>query len=132
MLPSGDVEIVGELHVGIVDDGEQAAVGLGGQTAHSSVHLHLIETHAGDADVDPPFAIERHAERRAADVSEHFVAGVVGREPLQDVAVTVARVENVVAVKNDVLGAFEYAEADDADVAQVVLRRERRTGAGFR
>jgi hypothetical protein len=47
------VEVVGELHIGIVDDREQASVRLGRQPADDAVHLDLVETHPGDADIQP-------------------------------------------------------------------------------
>ena len=50
---------------------------------------------------------------------------VVGREEAHDVAVARAGIEIVVAVEDDVLGRLDAAEADQLDVAQLVVLLER-------
>ena len=82
-----------------------------------------VEAHAADADIEIALAVEGHAERSAADMGEDLHALVVGREEADDVAVAGAAVEVVVAVEDDVLRPFDPAEADQLDVAQLVVQR---------
>ena len=82
-----DVAVVGELHHAVVGDRGPAAVGFGRQQADFPSRCDLVEPHAADADGHVALLVEDHAHRRAADMGKHLVAGVVGREPAQDVAV---------------------------------------------
>ena len=99
----------------IVDDREQAAVGLVGELVDRLVGATRIEAHAADADEEIAVAVERHAERMAADMGEDLVALVVGPEEAHDVAVAGAAIEIVVAIEDDVLRALDLAEPDDLD-----------------
>ena len=68
-------------------------------------------------------AVEGQAERKAADMGEHFRAPVVGREEADDLAMARAAIEVVVAVEDDVLRPFQLAEADMLGLRQAVVER---------
>ena len=76
----------------------------------------LVEAHADDADDQIAVAVERQAERAAADMGEDLPLLVVGPEEADDVAVAVAAIEIVVAVEDDVLRALDLAEPDELDI----------------
>ena len=102
-----------------------AAVGLVGRLLDLAVGRDAIEPHAADADIEIVFAVESHAERLAADVSEDLHALVVGGEEAHDVAVARAGIEIVVAVEDHVLGRLDPAEPNHLYVAQLVVGLER-------
>ena len=57
-------------------------------------------------------AVEGKPQREAADMGEDLRDLVVGREEADDLAVARAAIEMIVAVEDDVLGPFQFAEAD--------------------
>ena len=122
----GDVEIVGEPQPAVVVDRIEAAVGLVGDLLDLALGRDAIEPHAADADIEIVLAVERHAERLAADMGEHLHLLVVGRQEAHDVAVARAGIEIVVAVEDDVFRRLDAAEPDQRHVAQLVVLRERR------
>src|SRR5712675_331865 len=123
----GNVEIVGEPQPAVVVDGIKAAVGLIRHLLDLSIRRDAVEAHTADADVEIVGAIERHAERLAADMGEYLHLLVVGRQEADDVAVARTGIEIVVAIENDVFRRFDAAEADQRHVAQFVVLRERPT-----
>ena len=62
----------------------------------------------------------------AADVGEHFAALVVRAEETDNVAVTGAAIEIVVAVEDDVLRPLDLAKANNLHRTQLVVERVRR------
>ena len=121
----GDVEIVGEPKAAVVVDRVEAAVGLVCDLLDLALGRDAIESHPADADIEIVVAVERHAERLAADMREDLHLLVVGRHETHDVAVARARVEIVVAVEDDVFRRLDAADADQRHVAQLVVLRER-------
>ncbi len=121
----GDVEIVGEPQPAVVVDRIKAAVGLVGDLLDLALGRDAIEPHAADADIEIVLAVERHAERLAADMGEHLHLLIVGRQEAHDVAVARAGIEIVVAVEDDVFRRLDAAEPDQRHVAQLVVLRER-------
>ena len=75
--------------------------------------------------------VEGHAQRRAADVREDFPAFVVGREESDDVPVSRAAVQVVVAVQDDVFRALDLTLADDVDILQLVVERPNGAAVGL-
>ena len=61
-------------------------------------------------------------------MGEDFMPGVIRTEEPHDVAMAVAAIEIVVAIEDHVLGAFDDAKPNRADIAQLVVQRVRRTG----
>ena len=108
----GDVEIVGQPQPAVVVDRVEAAVGLVGRLLDLAVGRDAVEAHAADADIEVVVAVERHAERLAADMGVDLHPLVVGREEADDVAVARAGVEIVVAVEDHVFRRLDAAEAD--------------------
>ena len=128
----GDVEVVGQAQAAVVVDRRIAAVGLVGHLLDLALGRHPVQPHAADAHVEVVVLVERHAQRRAADVRIDLHALVVGRKEPHDVAVARAGVQVVVAVEDHVFRAFDAAQADDLDALQLVVQRPRRAAVGRR
>ncbi len=106
-----DVEIVGKAHARIVDDREPASVGLVRQLDDLAVGPDHVEAHARDADDEIVVAVEREAERPAADMGEDLPRLVIGAEEPHDVAIAIAAIEMAVAVDDDVFRTFDLPPA---------------------
>ena len=119
-----DIEVVGEAQAAVVVDRPQAAVGFVCRLLDGAVGRDAIEAHAADADIEIVFAVERHAERLAADMGEDFHCLVVGREKSDDISVARAGVKIVVPIENDVLRRFDSAQSDQRHVTQLVVLLE--------
>ena len=128
----GDVEVVGQPQPAVVVDRVEAAVGFVRYLLDLARRGDAVEPHAADADIEIVVAVERHAERLAADMGEDLHLLVVGRHETDDVAVARAGIEIVVAVENDVFRRLDAADADQRDVAQLVVLGERAAAGGSR
>ena len=121
----GDVEIVGKAKAAVVVDRIEAPVGFVRHLLDLAIGRNAIEAHPADAHIEIVSTIERHAERLTADMGEHFHLLVVGRREAHDVAMARTGVEIVIAIEDNIFRRFDAANADQRDVAQLVILRER-------
>ena len=103
----GDVQVVGQPQPAVIVDGVEAAVRFIRRFLDLAIRSDAVEPHAADADIEIVLTVERHPQRLAADMGEHFHPLVVRREKADDVAMARAGVKIVVAIENHILGRLD-------------------------
>ena len=125
-----DVQVVGQAQPAVVIDRRITAVGFVGDLLDLALGCHAVQTHATHADVQVLMAVQRQAQRNAADMGKYFHALIVRCKEPDDVTVARARVEVVVPIQDDVFRAFDATQADRRSGPQAVVQCPRSAAVG--